>query len=69
MFDSKLNRPFARTDNDLAINMLNCVAAILRAVEHDEAECINAALVGLKQDLKDFEQVFHENLIKGVYHQ
>lgn len=25
--------------------------------------------VGLKQDLKDFEQVFHENLIKGVYHQ
>lgn len=67
MFNSAIHISVARSDTDLAINMLNCVSAILRAVEHDDAALIDSAFTALKNDASQFERVFHENLIKGVY--
>lgn len=59
--------PSRTNDNQVAINMLNCVSGILRSIESDSAEGIDSALSALKQETINFEKVFHDNLIHNRY--
>lgn len=61
------SRPAPNCDNDVAINMLNCVSAIMRGIEHDDQVKIDSAFKALKQDVADFEKIFHDNLVQGRY--
>jgi len=54
-------------DNQIAINMLNCVSTILRGIESDNVRQINSAMDALKVNLSDFERVFLDNLINRRY--
>lgn len=54
-------------DNDIAIDMLNCVSAMIRGIEYDDAYIIDCKLRELNGLIIDFSRVFYINLKNNSY--
>ena len=56
-----------RNDNGMAINMLNCVSALMHGIEYDDVKSMDIAFESLKANVEAFEKVFHDNLVNDWY--
>ena len=56
-----------KSDNRLAIRMLNSVSEIISEIERDNEDMIELNLNELKTRLSQFEKVFYDNKQKGMY--
>ena len=56
-----------KSDNRLAIRMLNSVSEIISEIERDNEDMIELNLNELKTRLSQFEKLFYDNKQKGMY--
>lgn len=54
-------------DNNIAIDMLNCVSAMIRGIEYDDTYIIDCKLRELNGLIIDFSRIFYINLKNGAY--
>jgi vacuolar-type H+-ATPase catalytic subunit A/Vma1 len=59
---------FNTSDNQVAIEMLRNITEIINGVENDDAKYINSQLKKLKENINEFDELFRENLVNGMYY-